>query len=44
VLTGLTDGVLARGIRESAQWIELETFILDNSLPEVKRIISRWNS
>jgi fructose-1,6-bisphosphatase II len=34
VLTGITDGVLARGIRELDSALELQTFVLDSSLGE----------
>ena len=32
VLTGITDGLLARGIRETETGLEVQTFILDSSL------------
>jgi fructose-1,6-bisphosphatase II len=32
VLTGITDGVLARGVRETEGGLELQTFILDSAL------------
>jgi fructose-1,6-bisphosphatase/sedoheptulose 1,7-bisphosphatase-like protein len=32
VLTGITDGVLARGVRETEGVLELQTFILDSAL------------
>lgn len=32
VLTGITDGVLARGVREADAHLELQTFILDSAL------------
>lgn len=34
VLTGITDGVLARGVLQSEAGFEMETFILDSALPE----------
>lgn len=34
VLTGITDGVLARGVVQSEAGFEMETFILDSALPE----------
>jgi fructose-1,6-bisphosphatase II len=34
VLTGITDGVLAKGVRDSGDELELETFILDSALDE----------
>ena len=34
VLTGITDGVLARGVREGDEHLELQTFILDSALIE----------
>jgi fructose-1,6-bisphosphatase II len=34
VLTGITDGVLARGVREGDAHLELQTFILDSALDE----------
>jgi fructose-1,6-bisphosphatase/sedoheptulose 1,7-bisphosphatase-like protein len=34
VLTGITDGVLARGVREADSHFALETFILDSALGE----------
>jgi fructose-1,6-bisphosphatase II len=34
VLTGITDGVLARGVREFDEHLELQTFILDSALDE----------
>jgi fructose-1,6-bisphosphatase II len=34
VLTGITDGVLARGVREGEEHLELQTFILDSALIE----------
>ena len=34
VLTGITDGVLARGVREFDEHLELQTFILDSALGE----------
>ena len=34
VLTGITDGVLARGVREGEAHLELQTFILDSALDE----------
>jgi fructose-1,6-bisphosphatase II len=34
VLTGITDGVLARGIRELDSALEVQTFVLDSSLGE----------
>ena len=34
VLTGITDGVLARGVREGDEHLELQTFILDSALNE----------
>ena len=34
VLTGITDGVLARGIRDQDGSLELQTFILDSALAE----------
>ncbi|MEY4043730.1 MAG: hypothetical protein RL529_1297 [Actinomycetota bacterium] len=32
VLTGITDGVLARGVRQIGSALELQTFVLDSSL------------
>lgn len=34
VLTGITDGALARGVRESESGLELQTFVLDSALKE----------
>lgn len=34
VLTGITDGMLARGVRESESGLELQTFVLDSALKE----------
>jgi fructose-1,6-bisphosphatase II len=34
VLTGITDGILARGVRESEAGLELQSFVLDSSLSE----------
>jgi fructose-1,6-bisphosphatase/sedoheptulose 1,7-bisphosphatase-like protein len=34
VLTGITDGILARGVRESEAGLELQTFVLDSALGE----------
>jgi fructose-1,6-bisphosphatase II len=34
VLTGITDGVLARGVREFDEYLELQTFILDSALDQ----------
>jgi fructose-1,6-bisphosphatase II len=34
VLTGITDGILARGIGEDGDFLELQTFILDSALSE----------
>ena len=33
VLTGITDGVLARGVREIGSALEVQTFVLDSALP-----------
>jgi fructose-1,6-bisphosphatase II len=35
VLTGITDGILARGVRESEAGLELQSFVLDSSLSEL---------
>jgi fructose-1,6-bisphosphatase/sedoheptulose 1,7-bisphosphatase-like protein len=32
VLTGITDGVLTRGVRETESGLEVQTFILDSAL------------
>lgn len=32
VLTGITDGVLARGVRDTGDGLELQTFVLDSAL------------
>jgi fructose-1,6-bisphosphatase/sedoheptulose 1,7-bisphosphatase-like protein len=32
-LTGITDGVLARGVRATDSGLELQTFVLDSALP-----------
>ncbi len=34
VLTGITDGILARGVRPTESGLELNTFVLDSALPE----------
>jgi fructose-1,6-bisphosphatase II len=34
VLTGITDGILARGVRHSEAGLELQSFVLDSSLSE----------
>jgi fructose-1,6-bisphosphatase II len=34
VLTGVTDGLLVRGIREADEALEVQTFVLDSALEE----------
>jgi fructose-1,6-bisphosphatase/sedoheptulose 1,7-bisphosphatase-like protein len=34
VLTGITDGVLVRGVREFEEHLEIQSFILDSKLGE----------